>query len=146
MAYRASPPRIVPAFDKAAVAAAEAVPAETEFISISNSQVTHANGYAAGVYGILPDKHMYDKLRFSFTPPTLGTADTEATLSLWARLSDGEIIGLGESVLSAANQFPAIEVENYDARYYLTVSAITGGVGLAVTVKCAVQGVYHDDH
>lgn len=149
MAYRASPPRIVPAFDKAAVAAAEAVPAETAFVSISTTGVTHADGYASGVYAILPDKHVYDKLRFSFTPPTLGANVADATLSLWGRLSDGSIIFLGESVLDARNQFPAVEIENYDARYYLTVSSITSDGAAApvldVTVRCAVQGVYEDE-
>lgn len=149
MPYRASPPRIIPAFDKAAVVAAEAVPAETSFVSISNTGVTHADGYASGVYAILPDKHGYDKLRFSFTNPSIGANVTGATLSLWGRLSDGEIIFLGESVLDARDQFPALEIENYDARYYLTVSSITSDGAatpdLAITVKCAVQGVYDDD-
>lgn len=144
MAYRASPPRIIPAFNKVEVAAVEAVPAETEFVSISTSTVQHADGFATGVYAILPDKHLYDKLRFSFTNPTLANADNTATLALWGRLSDGEIIFLGESELNAAGQFPPIEVENYDARYFVTVSAL-GGTTPAVTVKTAVQGIYEDE-
>lgn len=147
MAYRASPPRRVPEMAKAAVAAVE-VPGvdftEADFVSISSTGVTHQDGYASGVYAVLPDKHAYDKLRWSFTVPEFFAADNTATLTLFARLSDGEIINIGESVLNASNLFPSFEVENYDARYFLAVTAL-GGTTPTVSVTPVVQGVYDDD-
>lgn len=142
MAYRASPPRKVTAFSKAAVADAEAAPTVVgDFTNLEQSTITHEDGFATPVFAILPDKHHYDRLRFSFGPVTLGNADNEATLAVWAYQSDGSISLVGTSVLSADNVFPAVESENYQALYAVTVQTLTGTTS-AVTVDTMVQGVH----
>ena len=144
MAQRASPPRLVPDFEKAAVAAAEVLGAAfetTDFVNLEQSTIRHSGGFAQGVYAILPDKHHYDRLRFTFGPTTLGGTVDSAMLTVWSLGADGEVTMFGESTLGANGQFPPIEGENYQAQYYLAVSAIAGATP-AVTVKAFVQGVH----
>lgn len=142
---RASPRVRVAALDKAAVAAVE-VPGvdftEADAISLSTTGVSIEGGFATPLNAVLPDKHLYQRLRFSFTPPVLGAADNEVTLVLWERTPDGELIEAGRSVLDATDLLPAIEVDNHDARYYLGVEAISGAAAKAVTTKVFVQGLY----
>lgn len=142
MAQRASPPRKVAAWTKTAVAADETVPsAVADFVNLEASHVTHSGGFASGVYAILPDKHDYDRLRVLFGPVTLGGTVTAATAELYARISDGTVLLLGTSVLTAAGALPPIEVENYQALYAVVVNGLTGA-GAEVTFDVAVQGVH----
>jgi hypothetical protein len=141
MAHRASPPRIVGAFTKTTVAAAEAAPsAEGDFVNIERSTIRHEDGFAQGEFAILPDKHDYDNLRFIPRATALG-AVTEATITIWVRLSDGNVVPFGTSELGADGSFPPIEGENYQGTYAATVSHVaTTGDGVSATV--AVQGVH----
>lgn len=142
MAYRASRPVKVAAWTKTAVAAAQAAPAvAADFTNLFRSTMTHSGGFAQGEYALLPDQPSYDKIRVLFGPTTLGNADNTATLTLWARLADGSVIAAGNSVLAANKTFPVIEVDNYQATYHVTVSAI-GGTTPALTVDAFVQGVH----
>ena len=142
MAQRASPPRKVAAWTKAAVAANETVPsAAADFVNLEASHVTHDGGFASGVYAILPDKHDYDRLRILFGPPTLAGTVTTASAVLYARLSDGTVLMLGSSDLTAAGTLASIEVENYQALYSVVVRGLTGG-GATVSFDVAVQGIH----
>lgn len=142
MAYRASRPIKVAAWTKTAVVDPEAVPAvAADFVNLFRSTVTHSGGFATGEYALLPDQPDYDKLRFLFGPTTLANADNTATLTLWARLADGSVIAAGTSVLSAVKTFPVIEIDNYQATYDITVSAVDGTTH-ALTVDAFVQGVH----
>lgn len=142
MAYRASPPRKVAAFSKSAVAAAESDPSVVgDFTNLEQSTVTMSGGFGTPVFAILPDKHDYDKIRFSFGPVTLGNADNEATLAVWAYHADGSISLLGTSELSANDTFPEITAENYQALYAVTVKTLSGTTA-AVTADVFVQGVH----
>ena len=111
--YRASPPRTVAEFAKAAVAAAEVYGVDfalTDFVNLERSTVTHSGGFATGEFALLPDKAQYDRVRFLFGKPTMGNADNTCTLELW-------VVG------------------------YIAVGAI-GGSTAAVTVDVKVQGTY----
>lgn len=142
MAFRASPPRKVADWTKTAVAAAETVSTtRADYVNLEQSTVTHANGFAHGVYAIFPDKHHYDRLRFSFGSVTLGGTVTAATVAVYAMLSDDSVVLVGESELSSAGTFPAIEAENYQAVYDVVVTAITGTTPTA-TMDVFVQGVH----
>ena len=141
MAYRASPPRIVPPFAKAAVDTVEAVPSTaTDFTNLERSTVRHADGFASGEFAILPDKHDYDKLKFVFGPITAGGTLTTAAISIWVRGSDGSVHLFGTSTMTDG-LLPAIEGENYQGTYAATVSTISGAGG-EITVNVFVQGVH----
>lgn len=144
MAQRASPPRLVPEFTKTDVAAAEvfgtAFDAD-DFVNVERSTIRHAGGFAQGEFAVLPDKHHYDRIRFTFGPVTTDGTVTGATLAVWALGSDGEVRLLGTSELSAAGVFPDVEAENYQATYYVAVQAIAGS-GAEVSVKTFIQGVH----
>lgn len=141
MPYRASPLRNVPDMARASVAASEVEGTDfdgTNAVSISTSTVTHANGQAAGVYAVLPDKHNYDYLRFSFKSTITGTA-AGVVLGLWQRESDGGMRRVGSSTY-VAGEFPVIEIPNTDGRYFLAVDDIASATG--VDVDISVQGLY----
>lgn len=141
MAFRASPPRKVAAWTKTEVAAAEAVPTvRASFVNLEQSTMVHANGFAQGVYAILPDKHHYDRLRFSFGPVDNDGA-TAATVSVFAMLSDDSVVLVGQSDLTDADTFPAIEGENYQAVYAVVVTALDG-TEEEVSFDVFVQGVH----
>lgn len=139
--HRSSPPRIVPGFEKDEVGSAESVASAT-FVNLEASHVTHEDGFAHGVYAILPEKAEYDKLRFSFGVPTLAGTTPDFTLELWAKGSDGNAYLLGSSELSAAGTFPPIECENHQATYALVVAAVSGTNTPTVSVTCFVQGLF----
>jgi hypothetical protein len=132
MPFKASPLRSVAALDLTAVAAGS--------VSLSTSTVEHANGFASGVYAVLPDKHDYDYLRFSFGLPTMGNADNVCTLGVWMRQSDATFRLIGQTAL-ADGAFPEVDVPNYDGRYWIAPLVLTGTTP-AVTVKVSVQGLY----
>jgi hypothetical protein len=142
MANRASPPRRVAAWTKTA-ATTEAVPtARASFINLEASHVVHANGFAQGVYAILPDKHDYDRIRISFGPVTKGNADNVATAAVYAMLSDDSRVLLGTSALASGSTVIApIEFENFQAVYAVVLLGVAG-TGAAITTQVFVQGVY----
>lgn len=143
--YRASPPRTVAAFAKAAVAAAEVLDTDfavTDFVNLERSTVTHSGGFATPEYALVPEKAQYDRIRFMFGKPTMGNADNTCTLELWVVGSDSANPYLaGQSELGADGLFPAIEIENFQGRYYIAVGAIDG-TDAEVTVAVSVQGTY----
>jgi len=142
--YRASPPRAVSAFAKASVSAAEVYGVDfalTDFVNLERSTVTHSGGFATGEFALLPDKAQYDRVRFLFGKPTMGNADNTCTLELWVVGSDGTPYLAGTSELSAEGTFPAIEIENYQGRYFIAVGAVDG-TSAEVSVDVMVQGTY----
>jgi hypothetical protein len=142
MAYRASPPRRVDAWTKVALAAAEANPVTVaEFVNLEASHVTHEGGFSQGVYALFPDKHDYDRLRILFSMPVLVDI-LDATITLWGRQGTGPVYVLGTSQLRGDGTFPAIEVENYQALYAVTVSFLDPGALPALSVQAFVQGVH----
>jgi hypothetical protein len=141
MAFRASPPRKVAAWTKTAVEAAEAVPStRAAFVNLEQSTMTHADGFAQGVYAILPDKHHYDRLRFLFGPVTLGNADNTATVAVYEMLADDSVVLVGESALTAAKSFLPVTIENRQGMYAVIVKAVAGTTQ-AVTFNVFIQGV-----
>ncbi len=140
--YRASPPRRVPAFSKAAVNAVQAVPsAEGDFVNLYRSTMRHEGGFAQGEFAILPDLPNYDHLRFVFGPLTTAGTVSGATVTVWSRGSDGSVTRFGSSDLAADNSFPAIEAESYQATFAVTVSGLSGA-GATVSFDVSVQGVH----
>jgi len=109
-------------------------------VSLSTSTVTHANGQAQGVYAVLPDKHDYDYLRFSFGAPALGSADVACVLGVWMRESDGSLRLIGQSTL-ANGEFPSVDVPNYDGRYWIAPLSFSGTTA-TLSVAVSVQGLY----
>lgn len=139
----ASPPRKVTALGKT-TQAAEVLGTDftqADFISLSDTGVAISGGFAQGVFAVMPDKHLYQKLRFSFGIPTVTGAPTDATLRLLVRDAEGNVTVAGTSTLAADGSFPEIEIDNFDARYYLQVTFV-GGTTPAVTVDTFLQGVY----
>lgn len=140
MAYRASPPRKVPEWSKAALTAAEAVPSDAEdFVNLEQSTMTHNEGFATPVFAVMPDKHNYDRIRFAFGAPVLD-AVTAATMAVYAYHGDGSVSLVGTSELSDANVFPPIEAENYQALFAVVLQSITGTALTSLDVF--VQGVH----
>lgn len=139
MAYRASPPRKVSAWSQAAASAADSVPsAVADFVNLEQSTITHEDGFATPVFAIMPDKHNYDRIRFTFGGLVLNTV-TSATMAAYAYHADGSVSLLGTSELAADDTFPAIETENYQALYAVILQEFTG---TAITVDVFVQGVH----
>lgn len=137
MAYHASPPRKVTEWTLDAAAAADSLPSvAADFKNLEASYVTHANGFASSVFAVLPDKHQYDRLRFSFGPVTQDTV-TSATMAIYARHADGSISLLGTSDLTADGTFPDIEAQNYQATYAAILQEFTG---TAISVDVFIQG------
>lgn len=140
MPFRASPPRKVGAWTKETLTDAESVPsAAADFVNLEQSTVTMSGGFGTPVFAILPDKHHYDKIRFSFGAPTLD-AVTAATMAVYALHADGSVSLVGTSELAANGTFPAIETENYQARYAVILQALTGTELTAMDVF--VQGLH----
>ena len=141
---RASPLVRVSDFDKAAVTSAEAAPAETVAISLSESTVTWADGFATPVNAALPDKNDYQRLKFVVAPTGAGITGTPTAVevTIWERTADGVMVAAGVAELQADGTFSAVEVDNHPARYWATVSTITGGTSPEVTVGVWVQGTY----
>lgn len=138
--HRSSPPRRVP--DLAITAATEVGdPSEATFVNLFASHVQHEGGFARPVYGILPDMPEYDRLRFSFGVPTLAGTDPDATIQLWGKGSEDAPFLLGESALSAAGTFPAIEVDNHQGTFAIIVGGISG-TGAELSVDVFVQGLF----
>jgi hypothetical protein len=141
---RASPLVRIDAFDKAAVASAESAPAETAAISLSESTVSWSGGFATPVNAVLPDKNDYQRLKFVVAPVGAGItgAPTAVEVTIWERTADGVMVNAGVAELQADGTFTDVEVDNHPARYYATVSTITGGTSPEVTVGVWVQGTY----
>ena len=143
MAYRASPPRLVPEFDKVDAAAVEVFGVDftaADFVNVERSGIRHEGGFARGEFAILPDKHHYDKIRFRFGPVAQANVGG-ASLAVWALGSDDVPHLLGTSVLGADGAFPDVEAENYQATYYVAVADIAGA-GAEFSVQTFIQGVH----
>jgi len=141
---RASPLVRIDDFDKSAVASAESAPAETAAISLQTSTVQYSGGFATPVMAVLPDKHDYQKLRFVVAPVGAGVTGgpSAAEVTIWERTPDGVMVPAGVAELQADGTFSEVEIDNHDARYYATVSTLTGGTSPEVTVGVWVQGVH----
>lgn len=141
---RASPWVRLTDFDKAALTSAESAPAETAAISLSESTVSWSGGFATPVNAPLPDKNDYQRLRFQVAPVGAGVTGTPTAVevTIWERTADGVMLPAGISELQDDGSFSAVEVDNHPARYYATVSTITGGTSPEVTVGVWIQGVY----
>lgn len=141
MPFRASPLRKVAAWTKDEVDAAEAVPsARASFVNLEQSTMRHAGGFAQGVYAILPDKHHYDRLRFSFGPVTLGNADNTSAVAVYEMLADDSVVLVGESVLTAAKGFLPVTIENRQGVYAVIVKTLAG-TSAEISFDVFVQGV-----
>lgn len=142
--YRASPPRKVAAWTKAAVGSAEPTPsAAADFVNLYRSTITHSGGFATPEFAILPDKPNYDHLRFSFGPVTQGGTVTSAHVSVYERLADGSVTLLGERALTSAGGFLELTVENRQATYAVIVSEIAGTTP-TVSFDVFVAGVHEN--
>lgn len=141
---RASPLIRIPDFDFAAVAATQAKPAETAAISLQTSDVRITDGFAQPINAIMPDKHEYQRLRFSLVPTGAGVAGGPSALevTLWQRTPDGEMDRAGVFALNADGTFSDVEIDNHDARYAVSLSTLTGGTSPALTAAVYVQGVH----
>lgn len=144
MSYRASPPRKIPAFTKTAVDDNEVFGDEftaADFVNLEASYMTHEGGFSHPVYALMPDKHQYDRIRFSFGPVTEAGTVTTASVQVWVIGSDGAPSLVGQSDLSAAGTFEAIEFENFQGTYYVAVAGLTGSEPV-VSFDTFIQGVY----
>ena len=141
---RASPFVRISAFDKAAVTSAESAPAETAAVSLSESTVSWSGGFATPVNAVLPDKHDYQRVKFRVAPVGAGITGTPTAVevTIWERTADGVMLPAGVAELQADGTFSEVEVDNHEARYYATVSTITGGTSPEVTVGVWIQGVH----
>lgn len=145
--HRASPPRKVDALSVTGAAAGSPT-GPSEYINLGLQTIAHKDGYAQGVYAVLPDIAVYDAIRFLFrVTPDDTTAPTGGTVTVMGRLSDGsgsEYV-LGSVEMSADGQFPPFETENYQGVFNIVV-AFDGGSGATGDVDTFVQGVYKDAH
>lgn len=144
MFRRASDKIRISDFDFSAVNSTQAKPAETACISLSTSDHTITGGFAQPTFAIMPDKHMYQKLRFTLEAIGAGVTGGPSALevTLWERTPDGEVIPAGVFELQADGTFTDVEIDNHDARYAVTLSTLTGGTTPAITAGVWVQGVY----
>lgn len=153
MNFRASPVVRVPSLDRAAVSAVETFGAgnflAANFRGIRTSGVARgSDGQDTPIVAPLPDAYHYDKLEFSFG--AVLNAVTAATLGIFVLSTDPAGTAapgtqratlIGTSVLTAG-VFPSVTVPQYDARYYVAVTALTG---TAITnLYVSVSGKYED--
>ncbi len=150
---RASPPLPVKDLDLVNITAVDNAPSESDAISLAQSDVRIADGFAQPLNAVLPDKHDYQRLRFRVIPwdhsggsggNGITGSPTDAEVTIWQRTADGAMIpfGDGPAKLQADGTFTEVEGDNHDARYYATVTTLTGGTSPAVNARVYVQGVH----
>lgn len=144
--YRASPLRLVPGLDKSGVGAAEAFGVDfdvDDFVNLWDSRTIHNGGFAHGKDALFPDKDKYDLLVFAFGVVDMTDVD-DATLTVWAMGSEQVPYIVGRSALGADGLFAPVYVDNYQARYYVSVSSIdeTADGTADLSVPVFVGGTY----
>lgn len=145
---RATPRIRVEDLDKGqstALSSAESAPSASDCVSLSQDGMTVSGGFASPLNAIMPDKHLYERVRF-LVEPTVTGGPTTATFTLWERTPDGEVVQAAEEDLTAAGSIPNFEIDNHDARYSITLSVLSGGSSPTVKFKVWVQGVYSPEY
>jgi len=154
MNFRSSPPVRVVALDRAAVSAVETFGAgnflAANFRSLRTTGIARGpeTGQDTPIVAALPDAYHYDKLEFSFA--AVLSAVSAATLGVFVLTTDPagatapgtqRASLIGTSVLTGG-VFPPVTVPQYDARYYIAVTALTGTAITSLFVT--VSGKYED--
>lgn len=144
--YRASPLRLVAGLSKENVGAAEVLGIDfdaDDFVNLWDSRTIHNGGFAHGRDALFPDKDKYDLLVFAFGAPTLTDVD-DATLTVWAVGSEGVPYPVGRSELGADGLFGQVLVDNYQARYFVSVGSLdeTSAGTADFSVPVFVGGTY----
>lgn len=145
---RASPRVPVAYFAKTGLSAAEAAPAAADASTWANWWTQYVKGGGivapADILGAaLPDWQMYQRGRVSFSPlnPTGADTGTTATLSLYGKLTNDDIVLIGESAVTDILNPPPIEFDNEPGMVYaLAVTKLSLSGATAIDLAAFVQG------
>ena len=140
---RASPRVPVDRFAKAALAAVEAAPGAADTGTWANWWTQYVKGGGIVAPGSvlaadIPDWQFYERGRVSFSPftPTGTDTGTTATLTLYGKTPDGDVVTVGQSKVTDINNPLPIEFDNEPGMVYVlkvTELALSGATALAFT-------------